>query len=202
MSTRPDLRRRLRAQRRALSPEARRRAADRLLRIAVGTAAFRNAERIGFYFPNDGEPDVLPLLWRAMTMNKRCYLPALDTLGSNRLWFTSYRPDDRLVCNRFGIPEPQRGPRARVRAARLDVALVPLVAFDRRGNRLGMGGGFYDRTFAFLRRRRHWRRPLCIGVAYEFQRLGRIEPAAWDAPLDGCLTEERLYLFPAGGAAG
>jgi 5-formyltetrahydrofolate cyclo-ligase len=201
MSSRSDLRRQLRARRRALSAEARRRAADRLVRVAIGAHAFRNARRIAFYFPADGEPDVLPLLERACAMHKHCYLPVLNTLGANRLWFVRYRPGDRLVFNRFGIAEPRRGPRHRIVAARLDLALIPLVGFDERGNRLGMGSGFYDRTLGFLHRRREWRRPLCFGVAYEFQRVEHIDAADWDVPLDGCLTEQRLYLFPRRGEA-
>jgi len=196
MSTRSALRRELRARRRALSEQARRRAADQLARIAVGSHAFQNARRIAFYFPVDGEPDVLPLLERAWVMHKDCYLPVLDTLGANRLWFIRYEPGDRLVFNRFGIAEPHRGPRRRISAARLDLALIPLVAFDERGNRLGMGSGFYDRTLGYLHRRRQWRKPQCFGIAYEFQRLERIDTAGWDVPLDGCLTEQRLYLFP------
>ena len=195
MPTRSELRRRLRAERQALTDEAHRHAALQLVRTAAGSAIFRNADRIAFYFPNDGEPDVLPLLERAQRMRKRCYLPVLNTLASDRLWFVPYEPGERLALNRFGIPEPDRGPRRRVAATRLDLALIPLVAFDPQGNRLGMGSGFYDRTLAYLARRHHWRRPLRLGVAFEFQRVDRIEAAAWDIPLDGCLTEQRLYLF-------
>jgi 5-formyltetrahydrofolate cyclo-ligase len=178
-----------------MTEEARRHAAEQLTRTAVRSSFFRTARRIAFYFPNDGEPDVLPLLLRAHLMHKRCYLPVLNTLSVDRLWFMPYEPGDRLILNRFDIPEPDHGPRLRVAASRLDLALIPLVAFDVRGNRLGMGSGFYDRTLGFLRNRQHWHRPLCVGVAYEFQRLEQIVSAPWDVPLDGCLTERRLYLF-------
>ena len=73
--------------------------------------------------------------------------------------------------------------------------LVPLVAFDGAGNRLGMGGGFYDRTFAYLRTRAVWKRPQLIGVAYEFQRLEALPVQTWDIPLQGIATEKRLYNF-------
>lgn len=195
MASRSDVRRRLRAKRRSLNEEARRLAAEALIRIAVRSHFFLNADRIAFYFPADGEPDVLPLLERAYQMNKRCYLPVLDILGSNRLRFMRYKPGDRLVLNHFGIAEPRGGPRGRISSARLDLVFMPLVAFDSQGNRLGMGSGFYDRTLGFLRRRRYWHRPLCLGIAYEFQRLDRLEANPWDIPLDGCLTEHRLYRF-------
>ena len=74
----------------------------------------------------------------------------------------------------------------------LDLVLVPLVAFDDRGNRLGMGGGYYDQTFAFLSQRQHYRRPTLLGVAYEFQRLVALPVQAWDIPLDGVATEKRV----------
>jgi len=78
--------------------------------------------------------------------------------------------------------------------AALDIALVPLVAFDDYGRRLGMGGGYYDRTFAYLRHREHWRRPKLIGVAFEFQRVAELPAQPWDVPLDGIITEKGLLL--------
>jgi 5-formyltetrahydrofolate cyclo-ligase len=73
--------------------------------------------------------------------------------------------------------------------------LAPLVAFDRSGNRLGMGGGYYDRSFAYLRHRVHWRRPRLIGYAYGFQEVQALERAHWDVPLSGVVTELGLRLF-------
>jgi 5-formyltetrahydrofolate cyclo-ligase len=75
----------------------------------------------------------------------------------------------------------------------LDLMLVPLVGFDGACNRIGMGGGFYDRTLAYLRRRRHWRRPRLIGIAHECQRVDRIDPRPWDIPLDAVVTEQGVY---------
>jgi 5-formyltetrahydrofolate cyclo-ligase len=166
-----------------------------MTRIAANSRIFRNSRRIGLYLPNDGEMDPLSLLRRAWSMHKLCYLPVLDTLGSNRLWFIPYRDGDALKPNRFGIPEPVRPTRTRVHASALDLILAPLVAFDRHGQRLGMGGGYYDRSLGFLRRRRHWRRPRLYGLAYEFQKLSRLQVAAWDIGLDGCFTDERLHVF-------
>lgn len=166
-----------------------------MTRIAAASHVFRNSRRIGLYLPNDGEMDPRPLLRRARTMRKQCYLPVLDTLGSNRLWFTPYRAGDALQTNRFGIPEPARAVRGRVRAGALDLILAPLVAFDRRGNRLGMGGGYYDRSLAFLRHRRLWRRPHLYGLAFEFQQVDRLHAAGWDVALDGCFSDERRHVF-------
>jgi 5-formyltetrahydrofolate cyclo-ligase len=97
--------------------------------------------------------------------------------------------------NHLNIPEPHHRPAQRRRAGQLDLILMPLVGFDEHGNRLGMGGGFYDRSLAFRRTRRHWRKPLLIGVAFELQRCPPLPTAAWDVPLDGIVTEHGLRLF-------
>jgi 5-formyltetrahydrofolate cyclo-ligase len=89
--------------------------------------------------------------------------------------------------------EPKLG--ARVDARELDLVLTPLVAFDERGVRLGVGRGYYDRTFKFLRHRSHWRRPKLLGVAYELQLVGPLTPSSWDVPLWGVVTEDRVRRF-------
>jgi 5-formyltetrahydrofolate cyclo-ligase len=75
----------------------------------------------------------------------------------------------------------------------LDLVLMPLVGFDADGNRLGMGAGFYDRKFAFLRHRRAWRRPLLLGIAFDAQRVERFDAALHDVPLWGVVTERAVY---------
>jgi 5-formyltetrahydrofolate cyclo-ligase len=131
----------------------------------------------------------------ALKAGKQVYLPVLRNRPSNSLWFTAYRPGDRLVNNCYGIPEPVMHSRRIVMPWSLDMVFVPLVAFDRSGNRLGMGGGYYDRTFAFRRMRSHWRGPKLIGLAHEFQRVEQLLNQVWDIPLDGVITEQRIYDF-------
>lgn len=127
-------------------------------------------------------------------MNKTCYLPILDTLGANKLWFAPFTRCSKLKYNRFGIPEPQVPKRHWVRAQSLNLVLTPLVAFDMQGNRLGMGGGFYDRTLAFLNRRQYWFKPQVIGIGYDFQKTTGLIRQSWDVPLDGVVTPDNLYL--------
>jgi 5-formyltetrahydrofolate cyclo-ligase len=202
MTDRTHLRRQMRARRRALSaPERRHR--DRILcRRMARSAWFRNSRRIAFYLANDGEPDLSPLLHRAWAMGKRCYLPLLCNLGSLHMWFAPYGPGAPLRPNRYGIDEPAVPPARRTRARGLDLVLAPLVAFDRNGNRLGMGGGFYDRSLAHLKLRHHWQRPLLVGVAYAFQQVEELIHQPWDVALQGVATDSGvLHLASQGPAA-
>jgi len=156
---------------------------------------FRTARHIACYLPNDGELDITPLIDQAWAMGKTIYLPVLSSIHRNHLHFLPYRPDDELVCNRFGIPEPVVRSRRMVDLKRLDLVLTPLVGFDSDGNRLGMGGGFYDRSFAFLRRRRCWFKPELLGMAYDFQEVKKLEKNSWDVPLNGIATETGVRIF-------
>jgi 5-formyltetrahydrofolate cyclo-ligase len=191
LPARTTLRHRLRALRRALSRAEQRTAADALNRLFGRSALFRRSLHIAFYLSNDGELDTAPLMQRAWAMGKVCYLPVISP--GRRLWFAPYAAGDELVTNRYGIPEPAAG--GLIGARQLDLILAPLVAFDDRGHRLGMGGGFYDRTLSFLRHRQVWRKPRLIGIAHQLQHVERLAAAPWDVPLDGVATDHRLYLF-------
>lgn len=187
------LRRRLRAARRALSVAGRQDHARRLARLLGRHPAFLRARRIGAYWSTDGEIDPFPLLRLAHARHKCTYLPVLRPHPNRKLWFVEYRVGEPLEKNAFGIPEPGlRNRRIRLPWA-LDLLLMPLVGFDASCNRLGMGGGFYDRTLAYLHQRRHWRRPLLVGIAHECQRVERLETNPWDVPVDWVATEERIY---------
>ena len=192
MKSRRDLRFGMRTRRRALPASERVRAARGLARVLNTSLRVRGARRIACYLSNDGELDTGPAVRRLRHGGRRIWLPALH---GRVLWFLPYDDETRLCRNRFGIPEPNVPGARRCPARDLDVVLLPLVAFDGSGNRLGMGGGFYDRTFAYLRDRVAWRKPLLIGIAYEFQRLDALPARAWDIPLDGVATERRLYRF-------
>jgi len=187
------MRRSMRRRRRELDPAVQRAAADRLARQLCRHRLFRSARRVALYFPNDGEIDPTPAMGRAWGMGKRCYLPVLFTMMGNRLRFAPVGPDSLLDVNHLGIPEPRVAAHRLLGAMQLDLILLPLVAFDASGNRLGMGGGFYDRTLADRLHRRHWHRPRLLGIAHDFQRLERIEPRPWDVPLDGIVTDSGTY---------
>jgi 5-formyltetrahydrofolate cyclo-ligase len=196
-----ELRRNLRARRVRLTPEEQRAAAAGLARRVSATHAFQTSRRIACYFPNDGEIDPTPLMQTIWSRRKVCYLPVLSRLSHDRLWFAPVWPDTAFAPNKFGIPEPLAPARSFVRAAQLDLILAPLVGFDAQGNRLGMGGGYYDRSLAFLRGRRRWRKPRLLGVAHECQRVDKLVANPWDIPLDGVITDRGAYFAPRLGGA-
>ena len=187
------LRRELRACRRALPPKEQRRHATALCRVLRRDPRLWRARRIGAYWPADGELDPRPLLTHLRSLGARIFLPVLRPGRQRRLWLVPFPLGARLQANRLGILEPKRGRRQLALPLSLDLLLVPLVGFDDDCHRLGMGGGYYDRTLAYLRHRRGWRRPRLIGIAHACQRVARIEPRAWDIPLDGVATEKGIY---------
>lgn len=191
------LRKQLRAARNAVPATARRHAGQALVRHALRHRLLAAGKRIGFYMPANGEIDVRPLLDRAYAMGVHCYLPIVPGRGHLKLWFSrmagqpAWHPHWRL--NRFGIPEfhPPRG--RRLRAASLQRVFMPLLGFDGRGYRIGMGGGYYDASLAFLGRRKAWRVPDLVGVAFAAQQTARVPNDPWDMPLDKILTERGLH---------
>ncbi|GAB4513893.1 MAG: 5-formyltetrahydrofolate cyclo-ligase [Sulfuricaulis sp.] len=190
-----ELRRSLRARRNALPPEDQRLAAERLASNLIGTRLFLTSRRVACYLPNDGEIGSALVIRHIRRMRKILYLPVLSRLSHDRLWFAKARPETRLVPNRFGIPEPVVPSRDLIRAQELDLILMPLVGFDNQGNRLGMGGGFYDRSLEFLRHRNHWHKPHLLGIAYDFQRVNGLTADPWDVPLQGVITDQAVYLY-------
>jgi 5-formyltetrahydrofolate cyclo-ligase len=153
--------------------------------------AFLNSNRIACYLANDGEIDPDHIIRTAWSLRKHVYLPVLSPF-QKKLYFAPYSRGMAMNLNRFDIPEPACSPVNWVTAWQLDLMLLPLVAFDARGNRLGMGGGFYDRSLAYRRSRSHSRRPKLIGLAHELQREPALAANSWDIPLDMIATEERV----------
>ncbi len=187
-TARATLRRDLRSRRRALDAGARRAAARGLARALARHPHYVRARCLASYLARDGEIDPGPLVTRAWASGRRCYLPVLIDRPWPHLRFAPYTPATRLVPNRFGIPEPDVPRRTLLPARALDLLLLPLVAFDAQGNRLGMGGGYFDRTLAY-QRDRSWRRPRLLGVGYAFQQVAGLDAAAWDVPLHDVVTE-------------
>ncbi|MFX1712871.1 5-formyltetrahydrofolate cyclo-ligase [Stutzerimonas stutzeri] len=192
--SRPALRRKLRQTRRQLSPAQQRHAACRLYRQLSHHPLFRRARHIALYLPNDGEIDPRLLLRAAQRRGKATYLPVLNPWPRTRMVFQRIEPGERLRRNRFGIFEPVIRTARQRRVWALDLLLMPLVGFDGNGGRLGMGGGFYDRSLAYRARRKKSHKPTLLGLAHECQRVDRLPLESWDVPLLGTVTDRGWYV--------
>ena len=146
--------------------------------------------KIGIYYAVNNEVDVHPLCKILWQESKRVYLPIVE---KKKLFFGEYRDTSNLKNNRFKIPEPIVGIESQISAFELDLIFMPLVAFDPMGNRIGMGGGFYDRTLDNKQLDNDLKKPILAGVAYEFQKQNKIQPNSWDIPLDMIFTESKIY---------
>jgi len=189
---RNQLRKELRAHRNALSPTQQQAASAWALRHLMKVPQFMRAQHIALYIANDGELDPLPIAQQLWKMGKHCYLPVLHPGRARELWFVAFTPESVMVPNRFGIPEPDHRHNHRMAAQRLDVVLLPLVGFDRKGGRLGMGGGFYDTTFAFHKGKKG--KPYLLGMAHTCQEVENLELADWDIPLYGIVTDKEVIM--------
>ena len=195
--SRPQLRRMLRNARRALTPSEQREAAQGVYRQLAQHPLFRRAKHISLYLPTDGEIDPRLLLRAAQRRGKATYLPVLSAWPRTKMVFQRVRPGEKLLPNRFRILEPRTNVRRQRKVWALDLVLLPLVGFDDMGGRLGMGGGFYDRSLAYLARRQHWRKPTLLGLAHECQKVERLVQASWDVPLAGTVTDKKWYIAQA-----
>ncbi len=191
--SRPALRRQLRQARRLLSPSQQRLAARKLYRQLSQHPVFRRAKDIALYLPNDGEIDPRPLLLAAQRRGKRTYLPVLKAWPRTRMVFQRLMPNESLRPNRFGIAEPVYRPSRQRKVWTLDLVLMPLVGFDESGGRLGMGGGFYDRSLAYRSRRKNGHKPTLLGLAHECQKVDKLPLERWDVSLHATVTDLRWY---------
>ena len=190
------VRQRMRARRRGLPGTEPQEAALAVVRRLADWPIWSEAIRIAGYWACDSELDPMPLLERAWAASKQVYLPVLVEAPPQSLRFAPWGPRASMRPNRFNIPEPEVAPSEWLQPAELDLVLAPLVAFDPAGTRLGMGGGFYDRSFAFLRDPDYrGRRPRLLGLGYEFQQVAELIRRPWDVPLDAVATETALHVF-------
>ncbi len=189
------IRRQVRRDRRTLSSSEQKKASKNLMQNLVKHPLFLSSCRIAFYLTNDGEIDPLPALKYALVRHKECYVPVLYRGGENRLLFGRVTESTRFKPNKFGIPEPDIAREGWVLSSQLDLVLAPLVAFDDQGNRIGMGGGFYDRSLKQLTMKQLWKRPCVLGIAHQFQQVKSIGRNIWDVPVRGVVTDQRTLNF-------
>lgn len=193
--SRDELRRTLRARRRALTGNERALAQARLTRAVRSLHAYRRAKHVAVYFAVDGEVDLRGLIAATIRRGVSVYAPQL---AEDRLTFRALGANSALTTNIYGIPEPSDG--EPIDARSIDLVLTPLVGFDRSGVRLGMGKGYYDRTFEFLKFRRTWLKPKLLGIGFAFQEIPKLDNAPWDIGLWGVVTDADTIHSNAGTA--
>lgn len=183
------LRREMRERRRALPAPARIAAADALATQLLALPFAASARTVAGYWAMDGE--IALHAWQLRLPREVGYcLPVLHP--DDTLRFAPWKPGAPLTTNRYGIPEPDVPPARLLRPEQLDLVVAPLVAFDRQGHRLGMGGGWYDRSFAA--RLDAPAPPYLVGAGFSAQRVDAIVPARWDVRLDAVCTESETLL--------
>lgn len=188
------LRHQIRKLRKTLTARQQKLASRNLLKQLHQSRLLLSHTHIALYLGNDGElnpEQLIPLLW---AKKKKLYLPVIHPLAKHQLCFCAFTKKTALRQNRFGIKEPDFRRTKRMSRQFLSLVMLPLVAFDSNGNRMGMGGGFYDRSFAY-KHKRTMSKPKLIGLAHNFQKQTSLPTEEWDVPLDGILTDTDFYKF-------
>ena len=189
MASHDELRQLYRKLRADLDADRLEQAAQNLAELVVALPEYQQARRIAAYCAVNGEIGLNPVMDHALDQGKEIYLPHLD---QQALRFSPYFRGQKMRINRYRLPEPDVDDGEMLSPDELDLVLAPLVVFDSNRNRIGMGGGFYDRSFAF-RKHSGYGRPVLIGVAHELQKVDRIVPEEWDVSLDMIVTDEAVY---------
>ncbi|MDH3491296.1 MAG: 5-formyltetrahydrofolate cyclo-ligase [Gammaproteobacteria bacterium] len=174
--------------RREMHPDTRARASAKICERVIRSREFSSSCFVGCFLPMDDEVDTRDIIARAWRANKRIFVPVLR--AGHKMSFREIRPESTLERNWFGIWEPASGDFISPR--NLDIVITPTVAYDRQNNRIGMGSGYYDRCFSFLRHRKHWFRPKLVGVVFECQKVEKITPNAWDIRLYRVISDALL----------
>ena len=191
------LRQSLRQNRRHISRIKQHQHAQSIVQRIIHSKLYKHSRHIALYLSADGEVDLSSLINKLHAHYKKCYLPVILSRRQAIMGFAPYDKGTRLRKNCFGILEPVYQKKNLKTARQLDMVLAPLVGFDEQGNRMGMGGGFYDRALQHLKRQdtahRLW--PKFVGIAHEEQKVTQLESHSWDIPLHVIVTERRLKYF-------
>ncbi|TRX54586.1 5-formyltetrahydrofolate cyclo-ligase [Thalassomonas sp. M1454] len=192
------LRKQVRKCRQQLSINDQQQAAIDLCQQLIQQPSIINAQTISVYLANDGEISLEPFIQWCWQQNKKVYLPVIHPFSSGHLLFLHYQQTTTLVANKYNILEPKLAVTNVLPFNQLDVLIAPLVAFDAQGNRLGMGGGFYDRTLSSWHNQKILSEQVHlspIGVAHDCQLLTAIPSQHWDIPLPQIITATKHYSW-------
>jgi len=190
-----ELRKTLRKRRKQLTPQQQQTHSQQACQVLMDSNLLKNTKRIAVFLSQDGELEtnrLIKTLWKMPNLD--VYLPALDTQPDWHMGFSPYKPNTHLVNNQFNIPEPDVDLSEHITGDGLDLVIMPLVGFDQKGNRMGMGGGYYDKTFEFKLMQPN-SLPLLIGWAHSCQQVANLNAQNWDVPLNGIVTENGLLRW-------
>ena len=201
-NARSNLRQKIRLRRSQLSLTEREASKRALLEVLTSTSIFTESKRVALYLTNDGELDTSLVIDYCWHNNIEVFLPVIHPFSKGHLLFLKYDSSTPMTTNRFGIKEPKLNVNELCLLEDLDIIFTPLVAFDESGERLGMGGGFYDRTLAISKLQGSVKNkhelglfPLAIGLAFDCQRVTKIPTESWDIPIPLIATPSKLYRF-------
>jgi len=193
------LRKKIRNERRCLSVLEQQQHAETIIQRIIQSSVYKNASHIALYFPSDGEIDLSGLIRLLHNSDKHCYLPVILSPQQAIIGFAPFEENSVLQKNIFGISEPVFLKEQLKSVKQLDLILAPLVGFDEQGNRIGMGGGYYDRALQHLNEvdfeTRHTIKPAVYGVAHELQNVEQLQSQSWDVRLNAIVTEKRMTTF-------
>ena len=185
------LRQQIRHARQQLSPQQQHHAAQQLSQRLQALDCIQHSQHIAVYLANDGEIDPQPFIDWLWQQGKSVYLPVLHPFSKGHLLFLHYEANTPMTTNRYHISEPKLDVRRVKPIAELDVICTPLVAFDSNGQRLGMGGGYYDRTLSQWHQ--HRQGPYPIGIGHDCQYIPQLPNEKWDVPLPLIITPNHLF---------
>ncbi len=191
----PEIRALVRPLRRLVTPKFRRQASLAAAAHFVQTPHFKTQQHFACYMAISEEMDAMPIIEALWKAGKSCYLPVLSENEDKKLRFALYEEGMELALNRHRVLEPRKATSV-LEGPELDVVILPLVAFDLRGDRLGTGGGYYDRTFSFvLERGKEAVKPRLLGLGYGLQQVEEVPREAFDVPVGGVITEQGFLDF-------
>lgn len=203
LSNTSQLRQRLRQKRRQLSAIEQQRHSLKITQRIIHSRFFKHSRHIAFYLPSDGEVDLTLLIQRLFKpfngRKKQCYLPVIVSRRDAIIRFAPFNQGSKMRKNCFAINEPVYQRRQLKSATHMDLILAPLVGFDAEGNRMGMGGGYYDRALQHLQPKsakgHSIIKPRFVGIAHAIQKVEKLERQKWDIPLHAVVTEQALSYF-------
>ncbi len=192
-TSRPLLRQKIRDLRKSISPELHAHYSAQLIDRFTKHERILNANCVALYISVDGEIDTNGVIEWCLSRGKKVALPVLHPFSKGNLLFLNYDHNTVMVKNKYGIPEPELDVRNVIPLQNIDILFTPMVAFDIKGNRLGMGGGYYDRTLQEYHHKQTG--PYPIGLALDIQEVDTLPTEIWDVPLPEIITPTRDIIF-------